>query len=82
MKRTEVISTAIAVAAIATASIAFTSKPYGQSYCAKTGTAGSCTNFLKNQRVDPAGNVYRGYLSTNPSCASLCSAEVKLLDQL
>jgi len=68
MKRSKMIFSAFAVAAVVTASLAFTSKPYGQSYCVKTGLAGTCTNFLTNQKPDGNGTLYR-------------SVEIKLLDE-
>jgi hypothetical protein len=81
MKRTKLVLSAFAVTAIVTASLAFTGKPYGQNYCVKTGAAGTCTNFLTNQKPDEAGNLYRGYVSTSSSCSQQCLTEIKLLDQ-
>ncbi|OJW00220.1 MAG: hypothetical protein BGO52_03800 [Sphingobacteriales bacterium 44-61] len=81
MKRSKSVFNAFAVASIVTASLAFTNKPYGQSYCVKTGVAGACTNFLLNQKPDPVGNRYRGYVSPTSQCSQQCSTEIRLLDQ-
>jgi hypothetical protein len=81
MKRNRILRRVFVAAMICMVVTAFTRRPFGQSYCVKTGTAGVCTNFLVNQKVDLLGNLYRGYASKNTQCPQLCATQIRLLDQ-